>query len=148
MGTTWVFWSFIFATRPVEVGVGADTLSSLVRLPASLPAQLAADHRPVLEPVKMEVMALSCWDRQEAALNATSARWLRLTGRACQMSADADSIMVQNLSNGYVATVFAGRDQSLTTDFIPLQIGKNDIQIRMNSAPGVHIDSHFTLVRQ
>jgi hypothetical protein len=157
LGSTWVFWSFIMATKPTSrtvsnVDTAGNPFETLVRLPASIPGQLLAspqDNAAAIPKVRMEVLRVPCWDKQKAEIEGTSAKWLRLTGRACQTeSVDAKSVTVRNLSNGYVATVFTGADQDFTTDFIPMQAGKNDIQIRIETAPGAQIESHFTLMKR
>lgn len=152
-GTTWLFSSFIFATRPEEQG--ADALSTLVRLPASLPAQLpealpnllSSTTKP-LPPIRMDAMALRCWDRSETKEHLTPSRWIRLTGKPCQPESSAEHVRVQNLANGYVATVFTQGAADLTTDFIPLESGKNEIIIRFETEPGTQIENKFTLLRE
>lgn len=145
LGTTWVFWSFVYATRP-EQASNANPLEALIRLPASLPAVVQPSTK-VLPPIDMRVMTVSCWDMKDAAPHVTDARWVRLTGKACQMAGGSDNVTVRNLSNGYTSTVFDSAG-ALTTDFIPLQIGKNDILIRIESAPGVAVESQFIFSRQ
>jgi hypothetical protein len=152
-GSTWVFWSFVFASRPEHPG--QDALSTLVRLPASLPNRLPETLPSVFaapkiaEPIAMDVIVLPCWDKQDTMIKSTSARWLRLTGKSCfQLPSNGEDIMVRNLSNGYMATVFAPVAGNLTTDFIPLQPGRNEIQIRFETEPGVLFESQFTFVRQ
>ena len=155
MGSSWVFCSFIFSTRPEEVD--SDALTSLVRLPASLPAQLPeglpgvfAGPLRVNEPIEMEIVKLNCWDTSDESEVETSARWIRLVGKSCRakVAADADAVVVRNLTNGYVATVFPTQTLGMTTDFIPLQAGKNDILIRLNQGPGVTIESQFSFNRE
>jgi hypothetical protein len=154
-GTTWVFSSFIFATRPERTGT--DALSSLVRLPASLPTQLpnALPSMGLLQPttkplpaIRMDAMAVPCWDKVEKSDMETSSRWVRLTGKACQTVAALDGVTVQNMANGYMATVFAPAEGELTTDFIPLNEGKNEIRIRFATEPGAQLESRFTLTRE
>ena len=145
-GTTWVFWSFVSASRPAEAQ-NKNTLDALIRLPASLPAQFAPVTK-TLPPIEMDVMRVPCWDLQDAAVKSTDARWVRLTGRACQSENAGEQVTVRNLSNGYVATVFTANPEVLTTDFIPLQMGHNDIQIRIESGPGVTVESRFTFSRE
>lgn len=155
LATTWVFWSFVFATRPEKSDAPADTLTNLVRLPASLPSALAEPLVPVFGAgpratpvIEMGVVALPCWDRKDAMVKDTSARWIRLTGRACEKASGRSAVSVRNLSNGYTATVFDARAGDLTTDFIPLQTGKNDILVRFEAEPGVHLESQFTFLRE
>ena len=83
LGTTWVFWSFVYATRP-EPPENPNALDALIRLPASLPAQLAVHTPKPMKPIEMSVMKLACWDMQDLSEKDTDARWIRLTGRACQ----------------------------------------------------------------
>src|SRR4051812_22855555 len=83
MASTWVFWSFIFATRPEEAAA-ADPLVDLVRLPASLPASLPAQFpgmqttQKTMDPIAMDVVKVPCWDRAATKDKETSARWVRL----------------------------------------------------------------------
>lgn len=144
LGTTWVFWSFVYATRP-EQTASANPLEALIRLPASLPAVVAPTTK-TLPPIEMNVTALSCWDMKDAAERETGARWIRLTGKACQIDGNSENVTVKNMANGYAATVFP-LSGALTTDFIPLQMGKNDIMIRFESSPGVAVESRFTIRR-
>jgi hypothetical protein len=150
--TTWLFSSFIYATRPEEQGV--DALTTLVRLPASLPAQLPEALPNLLAPttkplpaIRMDALAIPCWDKLEPKEHETPSRWIRLTGKPCQTAASAEAIRVQNLANGYVATVFTQGAADLTTDFIPLENGKNEIIIRFETEPGARIENKFTLMR-
>lgn len=147
-GTTWVFWSFIFSMRPEDSQ--ADALSSLVRLPASIPGQISGMAPPakVADPIEMDVVKLPCWDRAEEPARDISARWVRLTGKVCQNAGEAESISVRNLTNGFSATVFTTLDKGMTTDFIPLQVGPNAIQIRFDQGQGVAKESQFSLVRE
>lgn len=150
---TWVFWSFVFATRPERRD--SDTLASLVRLPASLPEQLPDKLPSLLAPttkplpaIQMNAMKIPCWDKMDRTDLGTDSRWVRLTGKACQALVPPDSIRVRNLANGYVATVFAPSANELTTDFIPLETGKNEIMIQFETEPGVQLESKFTLLRE
>lgn len=145
VGTTWVFGSFVYSSRP-EQATAATPLEALIRLPASLPTQLAPTTK-VLPPIDMNVVALPCWDVKDGAAKGTGARWIRLTGKACQVNGNAENVSVRNLSNGYTATIFPASG-ALTTDFIPLQMGKNDIMIRFESSRGVRVESQFTFSRQ
>ncbi len=143
--STWVFSSVVFSTRPQVAEAGNDdALSNLVRLPASLPVFSPAADK-VAEPVRMDVVHLPCWDKKDAMIKDTSARWLRLTGRACQL--EPQDVSVRNLSNGYVATVFTPKTGDMTTDFIPLQNGKNDILIRFGTEPSSGFESQITFIR-
>lgn len=147
--TTWVFSSFIFATRPEESN--ADAITQLVRLPASLPSQLPEAFKSTtkaLPPIEMDALAVPCWDKPDRATRDTSARWLRLTGKACQQTAGADHVKVRNLANGYVATVFNAGSGKLTTDYIPLQTGANEILVSISRVPGETSETRFTLTRE
>ncbi len=148
--TSWVFWGTIYTSRPDEVSaagaVPEDTLETLIRLPASLPAKLAPSTK-VLPPIKMDIFKLACWDMKDESNHGTDARWVRLTGHPCQ-ARDRDSVTVRNLSNGYVATVFTAGKNDLTTDFIPLQMGQNDILIRFENEPGSSLESRFLILRE
>jgi hypothetical protein len=153
-GSTWIFSSFIFATRPEESE--PDALTALVRLPASLPAQLPgalpgvfAPAVKVNEPIEMDTVKVACWDSNDEAEQETSARWIRLTGRPCQAAIGADAVTVRNLTNGYVATVFPTQPaNALTTDFIPLQEGQNHILIRYAQERGAAVEQQLTFNRE
>lgn len=144
--TAWVFWGFLYNTRPEEVA-DVNALETLIRLPASLPAKLAPSTK-TLQPIKMDIFKIACWDVQGGAeeVRATDARWIRLTGRPCQ-NQNRESVSVRNISNGYAATVFTAGAKDMTTDFIPLQMGKNDILIRFESEPGSVLESQFAINR-
>lgn len=149
--STWVFWSFIFATRP-ETSEG-DPLVKLVRLPASLPRELPGmmpgKATRSMEPIEMDVVSVPCWEKSSSKALETSAHWVRLTGRHCQAPlGDADAISVRNVSNGYVATVFPTQNKNLTTDYIPLRSGHNEILIRFNQEDGKTVESLVTFLRE
>lgn len=153
--STWIFTSFILSTRPEQAQTAlqsADALSKLARLPASLPSQLPGGVFSAAKPVaaaQMEILELPCWDKQESDVLDSGSRWLRLKGRTCHMPVLGDSMTVRNLTNGYLATVFnSERPGELTTDYIPLQEGKNDILVRFETEPGVLMESQFTLIRE
>lgn len=156
-GSSWVFSGFIFESRPDEheASAGAeDPLQQLVRLPASLPAQLPQNIPGVFgpqakppEPVKMDVVKLPCWDRHDRSEQSVNARWVRLVGKACQNNFSPEMVTVRNLANGYMGTVFAAGNAGLTTDFIPLENGKNDLLIRFESEPGVSLETQVTFTR-
>lgn len=164
IGSSWVFWSFIFETRPPEESNGGNALSSLVRLPASLPTQLperlpGVFSAPVKaqEPVRMDVVRVPCWDRAAAPRDVgLGSRWVRLVGRTCEetpaeaedgASAGSRRITVRNLSNGYIATVFDAQKGLMTTDFIPLENGRNEILIRFDHGAEVAVENRFVLSR-
>lgn len=154
--TSWIFVSFIFDTRPEEAALEPETnpISALVRLPASLPAQLPAQLPKILgapvkgiDPIRMDVVKLGCWDGATAREQTVAARWVRLTGRPCQGSAELESIRILNQSNGYQGTVFAGERDLMTTDFIPLQEGPNNIVFQISQADGVVFENQVVLVK-
>ena len=144
--STWVFSSFIFATRPEEAD--GDALTALVRLPASLPSQLVAPEVKTPDPIEMDVVKLACWEKSEETEQSTSARWIRLTGKHCHGGGLSENVVVRNLTNGYSATVFPTQAHGLTTDFIPLQDGRNDILIRFEQAPGVAVEQQVAFYRE
>ena len=154
LGSTWVFWSFIFSTRPEDVD--QDTLTALVRLPASLPSQLPENLPGVFtpavkvnEPIEMGEIKVPCWDKSDESEQETGLRWIRLTGHPCGLNvAPSEIITVRNLTNGYSATVFSLRARGLTTDFIPLVAGKNNILIRFEQGPGVVLEQQLSFYRE
>jgi hypothetical protein len=143
--STWVFWSSLYGTRPEEAPVDASALGVLVRLPASLPAKLQPSTK-TLQPIKMDIMKIACWDGSDLQERGTDARWVRFTGHPCGKQ-NLDSVTVKNLANGYSATVFASGKKDLTTDFIPLQMGRNEILIRFENEPGSSFESQFAINR-
>jgi hypothetical protein len=147
--------SFRPATEP------KDIITSMVRLPAAIPAALPSIAVPVnlpmfnqavkvAEPIKIETLALSCWDvsQAQAQVQSTSARWIRLVGRACAETLDNNSWEVSNKSNGFSATVFTPGQKQLTTDYIPLAPGKNEIRMAVLDADGVSHEVTFNVERQ
>lgn len=154
--STWVFWSFIFSTRPEQAA--ANALTALVRLPASLPSQIPSGIPLVFNPqvkapppIEMGVMFVPCWDQDENPKRLTEARWLRLTGRACSTEkVDSEIVRVKNLTNGYSATVILAKADLLTTDFIPMDAGPNEIEVGFSEEAGAPADSvhRFTVERE
>jgi hypothetical protein len=161
-GMSWISASFVLSTRPED---SVDPLSTLVRLPASLPAQIPgissipalqqrlphlAPTPSLMESVVMDVIKVPCWDKNSGNMHSTTARWVRLTGKPCESEgeAPAEAVLVRNMTNGYVATVFATQGSTLTTDYIPLKSGKNDILIRFTPSAGVAVESQFSFVRE
>lgn len=160
--TSWVTTSFVLETRPEDLTVEMnsdnsvvtrpeDALAVLARLPASIPAQLpTAFSAPVkpFQPIKMDIVKLGCWDTNDAAEQKVDARWVRLTGRPCQSDSAPENIEILNTTNGYVGTVFLAKGDVMTTDFIPLQEGANDILVKLGHGDGVVFENRFTLVKQ
>ncbi len=151
--TSWVFWSFVISTRPDQGE--ADPLQALVRLPASIPSQLPDQVQnvfkaevKVFEPIEMETVQLPCWDAEDAGENEVSARWVRLTGKTCQTVSSAEAVSVRNVTTGYVATVFPTQKNRMTTDFIALQVGKNDLVIRLEKGDGAIVESRVSFYRE
>lgn len=158
---TWVSAGFVLETRPDAVLVAMndrnsvspheDALATLVRLPASLPAvpaQIFAPTARTIDPIQMEVVKLSCWDMGEMQPQSVDARWVRFTGRPCQSDSTPENIEVINTTNGYVGTVFAAQRDLMTTDFIPLQEGPNEILMKLGHEGGVIFENRFTFNKQ
>lgn len=143
--STWVFWSTLLGTRPLAAPADVSALGVLVRLPASLPGKLQPSTK-TLQPIKMDIMKIACWDGSDQGERGTDARWVRFTGRPCGKQ-NMETVTVKNLANGYSATVFASSAKDLTTDFIPLQMGRNEILIRFENEPGSSIESQFAINR-
>jgi hypothetical protein len=154
--STWVFVSFVFGSRPEELAEDTEMnpIATLVRLPASLPTQLPSQLPKILgaplkgtDPIRMDVVKLGCWDRTAEREQTVGARWVRLTGRPCQGSAELESIRILNQSNGYQGTVFTGERDQMTTDFIPLQEGPNNIIFQISQADGVVFENQVVLIK-
>jgi hypothetical protein len=146
--TSWIFASFVLSTRPEESATPDTALTSLVRLPASLPHDgIEAIGRfgsvpRVSEPPRMELLKVNCWDLEKASLG-TSSQWIRLVGGACGANLVTQ---VRNLTNGYSATVFSLANGKLTTDFIPMDVGSNDLEITLESEQATS-QNHLIVVR-
>jgi hypothetical protein len=153
LGSTWIFVGFLFESQPERpTRTIENALTSLVRLPASLPAGIqenvfSGKPRPPELP-RMDVLELACWDRGERPARDTNSRWVRLKGGPCDSGKNTDQVTVRNMTNGYLATVFTHRGPDWTTDFIPLQAGPNEIRIRFEQGAGVTLESQFTLRRE
>lgn len=159
--SSWVFTSFVLETRPADQDVAInmrnsvvpqpeDALKVLARLPASIPAQLPVAFSPqtkIMAPIKMDVLKLGCWDLGDMQPQTVDARWVRLTGRPCQSDPGPEHIEIRNLTNGYAGTVFVAQNDQLTTDFIPLQEGVNEILVRLGQGQGVAYENRLTFVR-
>jgi len=152
--STWIFTSFLLSTRPEE-SAAPSPLNALVRLPASLPRQLPAQLPGVfvsapklVEPIEMSVVNIPCWDSGKSDVSRTDAKWVRLTGHPCQSKLGVETVTVRNLTTGYVATVFATQGAGLTTDFIPLKDGSNEILIRLEQGPGAALESRLSFHKE
>lgn len=111
---------------------------SLVRGPASVRAPKAV--------VQMNVMDVPCWNRLGTEPRSAAARWVRLTGKACASDVSVEGITVRNLTNGFAATVFA-TGPGLTTDYIPLNDGTNDVVIAYARGVGAPLEHRLQLTR-
>ncbi len=151
---SWVFVGFLFDSRPdseVAAEMADDPLVSLVRLPASLQSgQLPKvfHESRAFEPIRMEVIKLGCWDIRDQVGPMTSARWVRLTGRPCQSDPGVDAIRVTNITNGYRGTVFLSESQNLTTDFIPLSEGENELLLELGWGQGPVWENRIVLLKK
>lgn len=145
LGTTWMFFAFVMETKPAGQPVG--TIDRLARLPASISTgQLPLGPKSkASEPVRMDTVELPCWDQGTSAERAVTARWVRLVGRTCK--AGGTVVSVKNLANANVGTVLPEAKGQLTTDYMPLESGRNEILFTIESAPGVILESRLTLVR-
>lgn len=145
--SSWIFSSFLLGSRPEE-GASQDPLTKLVRLPASIQKEVFNPQVKVIEPVRMETVHMPCWNEVAGHGEDIDARWVRLTGKDCEHH-PGQEVSVRNLSNGYTATVFSATPgENLTTDFIPLEKGKNEIQIRFEQQPGAIVENQFTFTRR
>ena len=72
----------------------------------------------------------------------------RLKGSNCTAENSGPTIatQVKNISNGYVATVFHRSPQEFTTDYINLNEGKNEIEVKFETDQGI-IERHLMVVR-
>lgn len=161
--SSWMLGGFVLESRPrpgTEVGNSEPgPLNSLVRLPASLPSQLPASLPAVFasgdarmaEPIRMYAVKIGCWERAGRPTIEAGARWVRLIGKTCQSTvlspAPTASLQITNVTNGYAATVFDGESGQFTTDFIPLERGRNEVRIKLDPEPNVTFESRFIITR-
>ncbi|MGE4133722.1 MAG: hypothetical protein AB7F86_18945 [Bdellovibrionales bacterium] len=150
---SWASLSYLLNTRPQEKLAVESPLLTLVRLPASLPTQFPVQmvFAPSVRAVAtkdMEIISLRCWDHGDLKVRATSAKWVRVTGRPCQNESSLDEIQVTNLTNGYTGTVFSASTEQLTTDFLPLENGHNNILIRLAHAGGITLENQFLFIKE
>ena len=141
LATTWMFFAFVMDTRPAAGRRPASAIDRLARLPASLSTGKLPYEAKVNEPVRMETVQVPCWDRPTTREMVVGARWVRLVGKAC--APDGEVTAVRNLTNGASATVLPGGRGLLTTDFIALLPGSNEISFSF----GDRSESRITIVR-
>ena len=86
--------------------------------------------------------------QSEAQALETASLRFRLKGSPCSddKKDQPRSTQVKNNSNGYVATVFHRSAQEFTTDFINLNEGSNEIEVRFETDDGV-LQKKLTVVR-
>jgi hypothetical protein len=96
------------------------------------------------EPLKTaSILALECSDKSEAV---SWTQQIRLKGRVCE-SASGTSIVssqIENMRNGYVATVFH-QDKDFTTDFIQLSEGENQLIVKHTMSDG-KVEQHKVVI--
>ena len=145
LGSTWMFFAFVMDTRPAGRRP-TGTIDRLTRLPASLSTgQLPLGEVVKAEAPRMDVLRVPCWDEGASDEMAVSARWVRVVGRNCKT--DGATVSVRNVTNANVATVLPDAKGQITTDFIPLEAGRNEIVFTFESAPGKILERRVTLVR-
>ena len=144
LGSTWMFFAFVMDTRPAA-NRPTGAIDRLARLPASLSAGEPLVPAKVLEAPRMDVVRLPCWDQSAVKEMAVSARWVRVVGRNC--NSEGATVSVRNLANANVATVLPEAKGQITTDFIPIESGRNDILFTFESAPGKILERRVTLIR-
>ena len=91
-------------------------------------------------PTVTGLLDLGCLDQKpapEKVIRETGP--LRVKGRLCRSPKGEkliEAIRVKNLSNGHEATVyFQGHDASFVTDYINMNSGKNDLEVRWKDSP-------------
>ena len=107
---------------------------------------LASTKHVAREPARMNVVNLPCWDRDVGGPQTIGARYVRLTGKACGVGRAASAFTVHNLTNGFEATVFTSGG-GLTTDYIPLADGGNDVVIAFAQGADAHVERKLRLTR-
>lgn len=77
----------------------------------------------------------------------TDSGWLRISADTCDSTIEITESKLQNVSNGYVATVFNLSPSHLTSDFIPLTSGPNVLQMDLTADSGEKFSYRWTVDR-
>jgi len=86
-----------------------------------------------------EILDLSCEPAKEPIQVAQRIRQIRLRGEDCQVassSGEESKTKIDNLTNGFNASVFSTQPGLFTTDYISLDEGKNQIKISQTKKSG------------
>ncbi len=146
-----IFSSVLLLSDPPQVNsdeIPAATSSSLFSLNSTVLNRSLASVTGALGPSSDILLNLNCAEVSQS-LETSSPRF-RLRGDNCVGGADKSSVIntqIKNTSNGYVATVFHRTPQTFTTDYINLNEGKNEIQVRFESQ-GQAVEKTVTITRQ
>lgn len=92
---------------------------------------------------------LGCDDTTTSAIS-SRIRQVRLTGKFCGQSSEQKSktTLVENSSNGFVATVFATPDGGFTTDYISLASGTNRLVVHHQLENGTPMTQELILHKE
>ncbi len=108
--------------------------------------QATADMNSQPDP-KFATISVNCQNQIAQTLQSV-ARLVRIKIKPCQGSvAQIDGSRVVNLANGNEGTLFQLENGEITTDYIHLVRGQNQLKIRLKSANGRTYASELTIVR-
>jgi hypothetical protein len=135
----------ISAARPENLAPAEALPRSESRQPSSLGPSIA-DEAPAIEGKGLRV-ALPCTKDAEPAPLTTALKAVRLDGHTCQ-TARAVATSILNKTNGFAATIFPGKSDRFTTDYIELEPGENQIVIQVADADGLPQQWELTVIRK
>ena len=147
---------FLALTFALVVCLGAGSLVNMVkapqvmlaknaavgsRLPASVPSGLPGE-KPASALSNLDTLEWSCGDAGKN-MEVNSNR-LRVKGRAC--GKQLQGLVITNLTNGLVATVFNG-ERGYTTEYMDLNPGRNELKATWKNKKGQEQSAKFTIIR-
>jgi hypothetical protein len=144
-------WGSVFA-RPsrtlakIDSRVGKNKVQS-VRHPAAVSPAIMAQPLSAT-PAKIETMALECLKDGQNVFKTTTARQLRLKMDLCHgRAANLEKSNVLNRSNGFEATLFQMEQGHVSSDYINLVDGENQIAMKFIDDKGRSISTTITVSR-
>lgn len=139
----------ILDARPTDSESVVEQVVGIVsRVPAALPAMLT--ETPKIEThADFQVWQPPCLGpTSKLPALATNSHWLRLATATCDRHKEILDTSLLNESNGFVATVFTPNRSNLTSDFIPLAAGKNNMHMEVKLASGETLSYRWTIQRR
>lgn len=138
----------VLNTRPTAgPSIVAGVVNNMVaRVPAAIPRLLKDKSAAKIVRPEFEVWNIPCLGQQGLATHQTQSRWIRLSTHDCESAFSASHL--ENKTNGFVATIFVPNSAMMTSDFIPLNVGANQLNLDVTMDSGEKIKLSWVVTRE